>query len=190
MFGDGESYKERSPSLPKWLSGGWGTFLFWPCGGWYIKLDSVSSLCLCNIHTALCLLYTHGTVFVIYTQHCVCYIHAALCFKPILQVLPAIPNKVCTLKAWPIMQRMHTPYVGLPYPYICTPYMTVYLVESLPRIPYIRRVYLILANPTCTKVCMQWFCQSCPQMYGQMCMYTWFWLTLPVLHTYPSWRSY
>jgi len=31
-----------------------------------------------------------------------------------------------------------------------TPYMTVYLVISLPEIPYIHRVYMVLANPTNT----------------------------------------
>jgi len=30
---------------------------------------------------------------------------------------------------------------------ICTPYMTVYLVISLPKIPYIHRIYMVLANP-------------------------------------------
>ena len=28
-----------------------------------------------------------------------------------------------------------------------TPYMTVYLVISLPKIPYIHRIYMVLANP-------------------------------------------
>ena len=31
---------------------------------------------------------------------------------------------------------------------IYTPYMTVYLVISLPKIPYVHRVYIVLANPT------------------------------------------
>jgi len=31
---------------------------------------------------------------------------------------------------------------------IYTPYMTVYLVISLPKIPYVNRVYMVLANPT------------------------------------------
>jgi len=30
---------------------------------------------------------------------------------------------------------------------INTPYMTVYLVISLPKIPYIHRIYMVLANP-------------------------------------------
>jgi hypothetical protein len=30
---------------------------------------------------------------------------------------------------------------------IYTPYMTVYLVISLPKIPYIHRIYMVLANP-------------------------------------------
>jgi hypothetical protein len=30
---------------------------------------------------------------------------------------------------------------------IYTPYMTVYLVISLPKIPYIHRIYVVLANP-------------------------------------------
>jgi hypothetical protein len=32
--------------------------------------------------------------------------------------------------------------------YIYTPYMTVYLVNFLPKIPYIHRTYVVLANPT------------------------------------------
>ena len=31
---------------------------------------------------------------------------------------------------------------------IYTPYMAVYLVISLPNIPYIHRIYMVLANPT------------------------------------------
>jgi len=31
---------------------------------------------------------------------------------------------------------------------INTPYMTVYLVNSLPKIPYIHRIYMVLANPS------------------------------------------
>jgi len=31
---------------------------------------------------------------------------------------------------------------------IYTPYMTVYLMISLPKIPYIHRIYMVLANPT------------------------------------------
>jgi len=30
-----------------------------------------------------------------------------------------------------------------------TPYMTVYFVKPLPKVPYIHRVYMVLANPTC-----------------------------------------
>ena len=30
---------------------------------------------------------------------------------------------------------------------IYTPYMTVYLVISLPKVPYIHRIYMVLANP-------------------------------------------
>ena len=32
---------------------------------------------------------------------------------------------------------------------IYTPYMTVYLVISLLKIPYMHRIYMVLANPTC-----------------------------------------
>ena len=32
--------------------------------------------------------------------------------------------------------------------HIYTPYMTVHLVKSLPKIPYIHRIYMVLANPT------------------------------------------
>ena len=31
---------------------------------------------------------------------------------------------------------------------IYTPYMTVYLVISLPHVPYMHRIYMVLANPS------------------------------------------
>ena len=31
---------------------------------------------------------------------------------------------------------------------IYTPYMTVYMVISLPKLPYTHRIYMVLANPT------------------------------------------
>jgi len=31
---------------------------------------------------------------------------------------------------------------------IYTPYMTIYLIESLPKIPYMHRMYMVLANPS------------------------------------------
>jgi len=38
---------------------------------------------------------------------------------------------------------------------IYTPYMTVYLVISLPKIPYIHRIYMVLTNPTYVSGCMR-----------------------------------
>jgi len=38
---------------------------------------------------------------------------------------------------------------------IYTPYMTTYLVISLQMMPYINRMYMVLANPTCTHNCMK-----------------------------------
>ena len=35
---------------------------------------------------------------------------------------------------------------------IYTPYMTVYLVISLSKIPYIHRIYMVLANPTYERI--------------------------------------
>ena len=40
----------------------------------------------------------------------------------------------------------HIIYVGLART-VYTPYMTVYLMISLPKIPYIHRIYMVLANP-------------------------------------------
>jgi len=34
---------------------------------------------------------------------------------------------------------------------IYTPYMTVYLVISLPKIPYTHRIHMVLANPVCLR---------------------------------------
>jgi hypothetical protein len=39
-------------------------------------------------------------------------------------------------------------HVGLAEPHIDTPYVTVYLVISLPKISYIYRLCIVLANPT------------------------------------------
>jgi hypothetical protein len=40
-------------------------------------------------------------------------------------------------------------YIGLART-ICTPYMTVLLMTSLPKIYYVHRTYMVLANPACT----------------------------------------
>ena len=42
--------------------------------------------------------------------------------------------------------RKHMSRVGQNRRY--APYMTVYLVKSLPKIPYMHRIYMVLANPT------------------------------------------
>ena len=36
---------------------------------------------------------------------------------------------------------------------IYTPYMTVYLVISLPKVPYIHRIYMVVANPSDDTYC-------------------------------------
>ena len=45
---------------------------------------------------------------------------------------------------------------------INTPYMTVYLVTSLPKIPYIHSIYMVLADPTLTRVLLY----SCTSFLG------------------------
>jgi hypothetical protein len=37
--------------------------------------------------------------------------------------------------------------------HIYTPYMTIYLIKSLPRIPYIHRIYMVLANSVYSVMC-------------------------------------
>jgi len=49
---------------------------------------------------------------------------------------------------------------------IYTPYMTVYLVISLPKIPYIHRIYMVLANPTYMYICTYVWC-TCAQSTWQ-----------------------
>jgi hypothetical protein len=44
--------------------------------------------------------------------------------------------------------RIYTPYMTVYTHRIYTPYMTVYLVISLPKIPYIQCIHMVLANPT------------------------------------------
>jgi len=38
---------------------------------------------------------------------------------------------------------------------IYTPYMTIYLVISLPKLPYIHRIYMVLANPKYVCMCVR-----------------------------------
>ena len=38
---------------------------------------------------------------------------------------------------------------------ISAPYMTVYLVISLPKIPYMHHIYMVLANP---RYAWMWYC--------------------------------
>jgi hypothetical protein len=52
---------------------------------------------------------------------------------------------------------------------IYAPYMTVYLVISLPKIPYIHRINRVLANP----INIRYFWQGNHQVYGHVrCIYT------------------
>jgi len=45
---------------------------------------------------------------------------------------------------------------------IYTPYMTVYLVISLPKIPYKHRIYMVLANPTQMHLTSNQTCEDAP----------------------------
>jgi hypothetical protein len=51
---------------------------------------------------------------------------------------------------------------------IYTPYMTVYLVISLPKTPYIHRIYMVLANPMhdgCASIMQDGCVLSCEQQW-------------------------
>jgi hypothetical protein len=54
------------------------------------------------------------------------------------------------VSAWALalVEQQQGSFVGLARTYMYTPYMTVYLVTSLPKTPYIHRMYRVLANPT------------------------------------------
>jgi len=64
---------------------------------------------------------------------------------------------------------------------ICTLYMTVYLVISLPKIPYIHRIYMVLANPWSMRYAVQqvlvWqeeapiFIQEHPTLHSALCCF-------------------
>jgi len=45
-------------------------------------------------------------------------------------------------------QKVHLHLCRVGQNRIYTPYMTVYLVISMPKIPYIHCIYMVLANPT------------------------------------------
>jgi len=47
------------------------------------------------------------------------------------------------------------------YVHIYTPYMTVYLVISLPKLPYIHRIYMVLANLTHVRSGKRWLIVRC-----------------------------
>ena len=54
---------------------------------------------------------------------------------------------------------------------IYTPYMTVYLVTSLPKIPYIHRIYMVLANPNNVRKQSQTLKSPKPQTELPICSY-------------------
>jgi hypothetical protein len=85
--------------------------------------------------------------------------HASMCVQR---------KRVCKYKstqACVFSSVMHMCRVGQDRTY--TPYMTVYLVISQPNIPYLLRIYSVLANPTyvsalksarkCVRTVAQWF---------------------------------
>jgi len=58
------------------------------------------------------------------------------------EVMQTLCNKVLNCRCGECV----TPRVGQNRIY--TPYMAVYLVISLPKIPYINRIFMVLANPS------------------------------------------
>ena len=62
-------------------------------------------------------------------------------------------NNVCTRYTWfnpshKKLERRTKAMLRVGQNRIYAPYMTVYLVISLPKIPYIHRIYMVLANPS------------------------------------------
>jgi hypothetical protein len=59
-----------------------------------------------------------------------------------------------------------------------TPYMTVYLMVSLPKIPYIHRIYMVLANPIyvahkhreCDNGCIGHVWEDCTLRHSRCCI--------------------
>jgi hypothetical protein len=54
---------------------------------------------------------------------------------------------------------------------IYTPYMTVYFVISLPKSPYIHRIFMVLANPTNMCLCVRLCASVCVCVRVCMCVY-------------------
>jgi hypothetical protein len=84
------------------------------------------------MHTHTCII-THART----QTPSLCYLHRTPT-GPLAGVGWLVP--VCTMGKSLIMCR-----VGQNRIY--TPYMTVYMVNSLPKIPYTHRIYMVLANP-------------------------------------------
>jgi hypothetical protein len=79
------------------------------------------------------------------------YIHRIsvyIWFWPTLEMCVPYARAARVCRVVPIKYAKAPDKKGWPEPYIYTPYMTVYLVISLPKIPYTHRIYMVLANPT------------------------------------------
>jgi len=60
-------------------------------------------------------------------------------------------------------------FLGWPELYMYTPYMNVYLVVSLPRIPHIHRIYMVLANPSYFWGLKAWHWSAYTRSYCSFC---------------------
>ena len=96
-----------------------------------------------SLHSKHCRLWARTNVS-LHSKHCrPCHSrHCAECFQTLLLL-------VCSLSSSTHRATYRAQHIGrVGQNRIYAPYMTVYLVISLPKIPYIHRIYMVLANPT------------------------------------------
>jgi len=89
------------------------------------------------------------------------YIHRIsvyIWFWPTLEMCVPYARAARVCRVVPIKYAKAPDKKGWPEPYIYTPYMTVYLVISLPKIPYTHRIYMTLNNPILLK--SSYFCMT------------------------------
>ena len=124
---------------------------------------------------------------------CVCVVCVCVCVSARTRARVCIITKciihhlVCmVMVSWPLFRMLHEQ--GWPEPYIYTYIYTVYLVIFKPKIPYVRRIYMVLARTihiygilgrkitkytVICSVCTRYFGQENHQIYGHMrCIYT------------------
>jgi hypothetical protein len=125
----------------------------------YVCCVSIRVLCICM----------HAYLFVCCVYMCVCKCASVRASGRVRETV-CMMLLVCRQGGTAMCNVQSTAMCRVGQNRICTPYMTVYLVVFLPKLPYIHRICMVLANPSyvqCTEYCYVQRTEYCYVQYTE-----------------------